>query len=109
MHSHSAEKGQGRYSGGVLILVVMEDALALILKVYFQKMVKVLILVVMEDALAPYRHQCTRNKLFRLNPCCNGRCTRTAMKLFLNGTMESLNPCCNGRCTRTIRLRGGYL
>ena len=60
-----------------------------------------------------------------LNPCCNGRCTRTsqvsvmvsvivvlilvvmedALALARNNlkiyTMDSLNPCCNGRCTRT--------
>ena len=60
-----------------------------------------------------------------LNPCCNGRCTRTRdftpqelssvvlilvvmedalvlyFLLFLGTLPVSLNPCCNGRCTRT--------
>jgi len=36
-----------------------------------------------------------------LNPCCNGRCTRTWKQLKLRHQFGSLNPCCNGRCTRT--------
>ena len=37
-----------------------------------------------------------------LNPCFNGRCTRTA-KMVKNLVVRgvSLNPCFNGRCTRT--------
>ena len=54
----------------------------------------------MEDALAQHR------KPFRaerpcLNPCCNGRCTRTKPQPKEEKLKPSLNPCCNGRCTRT--------
>ena len=42
-------------------------------------------------------------ELFRLNPCCNGRCTRTKCSQCLKTTKRfCLNPCCNGRCTRTF-------
>ena len=55
----------------------------------------------MEDALAPVgRPICIITLTAGLNPCCNGRCTRT-----LNKEMKQekcLNPCCNGRCTRTL-------
>ena len=65
----------------VLILVVMEDALALLKKVAFIK-----------------TNSC-------LNPCCNGRCTRTGFRAGLTmQVLKSLNPCCNGRCTRTAKL-----
>ena len=37
----------------------------------------VLILVVMEDALARSQKQPALGVLVCLNPCCNGRCTRT--------------------------------
>ena len=37
----------------------------------------------------------------RLNPCCNGRCTRTVQLHLYKMMWEGLNPCCNGRCTRT--------
>ena len=63
---------------------------------------EVLILVVMEDALA-LRKLVKCYLAMRLNPCCNGRCTRTYIRLAL--TLDkpiSLNPCCNGRCTRTL-------
>ena len=41
-------------------------------------------------------------KLFgSLNPCFNGRCTRTIIKHAERRGNESLNPCFNGRCTRT--------
>ena len=37
-----------------------------------------------------------------LNPCCNGRCTRTEQIVDITKAYNgSLNPCCNGRCTRT--------
>ena len=40
--------------------------------------------------------------LLGLNPCCNGRCTRTRDGWqFFENLGRSLNPCCNGRCTRT--------
>ena len=40
----------------------------------------VLILVVMEDALARLQERDQPRKKTRLNPCCNGRCTRTPQK-----------------------------
>ena len=64
----------------VLILVVMEDALAQSRGCSLSVWKLVLILVVMEDALAQ---------------------TKTVDKL---GNQRSLNPCCNGRCTRTAKL-----
>ena len=36
-----------------------------------------------------------------LNPCFNGRCTRTRCKTLGVFQDISLNPCFNGRCTRT--------
>ncbi len=57
----------------------------------------------MEDALA--RIKIVADLLAKckgLNPCCNGRCTRTKCKeLGQKAPSNSLNPCCNGRCTRT--------
>ena len=61
----------------VLILVVMEDALAQGKKVVITGIFKVLILVVMEDALAPQVFKLNSPPKPSLNPCCNGRCTRT--------------------------------
>ena len=63
----------------VLILVLMEDALA------HMEVVEqsdgywvVLILVLMEDALALGLHLCRPSRWSAsLNPCSNGRCTRT--------------------------------
>ena len=57
----------------------MEDALALVFDNINIKLVGVLILVVMEDALALCCRVCHSGRLtICLNPCCNGRCTRTA-------------------------------
>ena len=67
----------------------------------------VLILVVMEDALALFDKEFVSNLFGGLNPCCNGRCTRTLLIFLIKRTGESLNPCCNGRCTRTSRPLGG--
>ena len=39
----------------------------------------VLILVVMEDALARYFTSNNNISRISLNPCCNGRCTRTSI------------------------------
>ena len=55
----------------------------------------------MEDALAPIRVSWKRRSLVCLNPCCNGRCTRTIKPDSEGNVVASLNPCCNGRCTRT--------
>ena len=56
----------------------MEDALA----PYWHSLnsswtMTVLILVVMEDALAHSGKEYEVSLKFSLNPCCNGRCTRT--------------------------------
>ena len=56
----------------------MEDALALQEKKYTSTVaLPVLILVLMEDALARLRTQKYLLHKRRLNPCFNGRCTRT--------------------------------
>ena len=57
----------------------MEDALAhALLLAYQTPRVAVLILVLMEDALAPITIWILAPKRRCLNPCFNGRCTRTA-------------------------------
>ena len=61
----------------VLILVLMEDALALLELGKNEDVEYVLILVLMEDALALHRKVRGRQVLGGLNPCSNGRCTRT--------------------------------
>ena len=38
-----------------------------------------------------------------LNPCFNGRCTRTFKAAKDTDLWWRLNPCFNGRCTRTFR------
>ena len=80
----------------------------------------------MEDALAREPNSIIGVIIKSLNPCCNGRCTRTLLCLLvkvgigfvlilvvmedalaqprkkpLNKATDRLNPCCNGRCTRT--------
>ena len=62
--------------GNVLILVVMEDALVQRLVSILQTFERVLILVVMEDALV-LQVFASMQVSGSLNPCCNGRCTRT--------------------------------
>ena len=60
----------------------MEDALALLAKGAFGNANSVLILVVMEDALALFIPSLREKNYNCLNPCCNGRCTRTLEKLL---------------------------
>ena len=55
----------------------MEDALAQSSGRRNEKPIKVLILVVMEDALAHTSGRLVMKSKTSLNPCCNGRCTRT--------------------------------
>ena len=55
----------------------MEDALARRLRIGMPRIKYVLILVVMEDALALARNNLKIYTMDSLNPCCNGRCTRT--------------------------------
>ena len=38
----------------------------------------------------------------RLNPCCNGRWSRTNKAVTKRDAYRSLNPCCNGRWSRTV-------
>ena len=61
----------------VLILVLMEDALAPGLKGVYRLESMVLILVLMEDALARRKASRKSSGWKCLNPCFNGRCTRT--------------------------------
>ena len=59
----------------VLILVLMEDALRVKVRILVRQQKMVLILVLMEDAL---RETPSMGKLFplnSLNPCSNGRCS----------------------------------
>ena len=99
------EEKQKKSLRKVLILVLMEDALAHGMSVQFTlKEGGVLILVLMEDALAQSRLQQQRQMRLSLNPCSNGRCTRTRkFATSLKDLVTSLNPCSNGRCTRTYR------
>ena len=57
----------------------------------------------MEDALAHELFEGVEEKQKKcLNPCCNGRCTRTKLgNQRRRMWFKCLNPCCNGRCTRT--------
>ena len=63
----------------------------------------------MEDALAQEVKAQVVDQLKSLNPCCNGRCTRTNDKKKIGSKIQSLNPCCNGRCTRTNRFVPAYV
>ena len=80
----------------------MEDALALDVMSVCMALKAVLILVLMEDALAQ-KNMNTYNVTFSysLNPCFNGRCTRTDFDNLVSVQITCLNPCFNGRCTRT--------
>ena len=80
----------------------MEDALALFKYPDGPRESVVLILVLMEDALARWQFFENLGRTYCLNPCFNGRCTRTVMNIFSNLKIYAgLNPCFNGRCTRT--------
>ena len=61
----------------VLILVVMEDGLVLTLLTPWNGVRSVLILVVMEDGLVLKQKDALKNAVKSLNPCCNGRWSRT--------------------------------
>ena len=57
----------------------------------------------MEDALVLFGDTTSDGSVLSLNPCFNGRCTRTHSFLCLiPHHLECLNPCFNGRCTRTL-------
>ena len=55
----------------------MEDALVQADEIVNQRSEEVLILVLMEDALVQPQSDDVRRIVFGLNPCFNGRCTRT--------------------------------
>ena len=71
--------------------------------IYHEKSNKVLILVVMEDALRDNEINENPDVIGCLNPCCNGRCSASAMIASFNpGWDQGLNPCCNGRCSASL-------
>jgi len=78
----------------------MEDALVQFFRLHNRQVMTVLILVLMEDALVRLVFILRQFRLC-LNPCFNGRCTRTSFNQHNTYMYESLNPCFNGRCTRT--------
>ena len=83
----------------------MEDALVLLnFKAAKNTDLWVLILVLMEDALVQRHTSVIVVVTISLNPCFNGRCTRTRRKHPFSFGLWSLNPCFNGRCTRTQQL-----
>ena len=69
----------------VLILVLMENALVLQKVLSQVDKAKVLILVLMENALVPIVETSSRLSVEGLNPCFNGKCTRTSYRLRLQG------------------------
>ena len=54
----------------------------------------------MEDALVRFLKRKGAAD-YGLNPCFNGRCTRTSVEPSIFREYLCLNPCFNGRCTRT--------
>ena len=56
----------------------------------------------MEDGLVLQMRYLPISSWFCLNPCCNGRWSRTATMCFFACGQVSLNPCCNGRWSRTV-------
>ena len=56
----------------------------------------------MEDGLVQPEKLKDAVKEVCLNPCCNGRWSRTCKIMkAINVELRSLNPCCNGRWSRT--------
>ena len=75
-------------------------------RTYYQKKLRkrtigVLILVLMEDALVHLEKVVKKFGKGSLNPCFNGRCTRTLTSRTIQQVSSCLNPSFNGRCTRT--------
>ena len=60
----------------------------------------------MEDALVQKNRVEDPKNYISLNPCFNGRCTRTKAGDIVRRITSSLNPCFNGRCTRTKHMLG---
>ncbi len=67
----------------VLILIVMEHALGVVGNLKFAQHVLVLILIVMEHALGVY-HVSGSAGSHRLNPYCNGTCSRSLPEVKTN-------------------------
>ena len=44
-----------------------------------------------------------------LNPCYNGRCSRSPKPYFLPIAPNCLNPCYNGRCSRSAKFADYYI
>ena len=132
MHSYKTKPPELWVARCVLILVLMEDALVRPHRYLLERDTtgQVLILVLMEDALVLSLAWQFVKKNGCLNPCFNGRCTRTGDSNGVFATKQgvlilvlmedalvrklpshasvsssSLNPCFNGRCTRTILRR----
>ena len=59
----------------------------------------------MENALVPVTGYVCKDAEVSLNPCFNGKCTRTYVTLWKDREYACLNPCFNGKCTRTIKQR----
>ena len=76
MHSYVCITPTNAKHRMVLILVLMEDALVLSQNSVELPYKGVLILVLMEDALV-HVYDSLGNFMRSLNPCFNGRCTRT--------------------------------
>ena len=61
----------------------------------------VLILIVLEFALALVLRDIEGSGIFCLNPYCTGICSRTAFMSMMGTAILSLNPYCTGICSRT--------
>ena len=59
----------------------------------------------MEDGLVLFRRWVMSQMFHSLNPCCNGRWSRTNKAVTKRDAYRSLNPCCNGRWSRTQLLQ----
>ena len=57
----------------------------------------------MEDGLVPGTRVINLATSEGLNPCCDGRWSRTSSDGVTYHTRLSLNPCCDGRWSRTVR------
>ena len=55
----------------------------------------------MEDGLVLCRNDSKKNLGLSLNPCCDGRWSRTYVNPNKEDNCEGLNPCCDGRWSRT--------
>ena len=86
----------------VLILVVMEEGQRPLTTLACLVQLLVLILVVMEEGQRLLHRPAGIHRITGLNPCCNGRGSKTSTKLFQALQRVSLNPCCNGRGSKTV-------